>query len=361
MSELLDYDTLETLIKKADDAELWESDKRRLLFFRIGDLRGRVPRATSDSLQLRGDLQFLNASAERDGLHPLLMWLQNSRPLVADRDEQDFFEKLVSRLEGRAGDSAGMTSARLADVAAALKKEAILVQDDMLPIGYLQAGMQAARSVARLRVPRYEGGQEQEKRYWGTGWLLTDSLLMTNHHVFNAREDEEQNASADDFRDQALHTTVQFDVDFANGGSEPVSIIDVVTIDEKLDYAVVRIAPPGRPALSVERAPFSLKPGEVVPLNIIQHPGGQPKKIAIRNNLATAAVSPELRYFTSTLGGSSGAPVFNDKWRVVGIHRGSIGTKTLNFQGRTTAIVNLGTAMAAILAQLPESVRAGLL
>lgn len=85
-----------------------------------------------------------------------------------------------------------------------------------------------------------------------------------------------------------------------------------------------------------------------MPLNIIQHPVGQPKKIAIRNNLATRADSPELRYFTATLGGSSGSPVFNDNWRVVGIHRGSIGTKVLNFQGRTSAIINLGTQMAAI-------------
>jgi endonuclease G, mitochondrial len=45
--------------------------------------------------------------------------------------------------------------------------------------------------------------------------------------------------------------------------------------------------------------------------------------------------------------------VLNDKWQVVGIHRGSIGTKVETFQGRNTAIINLGTQMAAILNSLP--------
>src|SRR2546422_797284 len=106
MSDLLDYNTLEKLIKSATDAELWEADKRRLLFFRIADLRGNVPRANSDVLQLRTDLQNLNSSALRNGVHPLLIWLQNARPLVADRDEQDFFEKLMGRLEGRPAEPA---------------------------------------------------------------------------------------------------------------------------------------------------------------------------------------------------------------------------------------------------------------
>jgi len=353
MSDLLDYQTLEDLIQAADGAELWETDKRRLAFFRITDLRGRVPRAGSDALQLRMDLQYLNASAPRDGVHPLLIWLQNVRPLVADREQQDFFEKLLARLEGRPAGGGSPSAA----VIAALQREAILAQDDMLPVGYLQAGLAAARSVARLLVSRYENGEEQTKRYWGTGWLLTDTLLITNHHVFNARDGNEAAAAAADFRKQAMGAAVQFDLDAADGASEPAEVVELLGADENLDYAIVRLkAGQNRPGLLVDWSPFSLRPSDVAPLNIIQHPNGQPKKIAIRNNLATAAASPELRYFTSTLGGSSGAPVFNDKWRVVGIHRGSIGTKVLSFQGHSTAIVNLGTQMAAIRSTLPEAV-----
>jgi endonuclease G len=356
MSALLDYATLEKLIDAATAAELWEVDTRRLLFFRIGDLRGRVPRANNEVLQLRTDLQYLNASATRDDVHPLLIWLQNARPLVAGRDQQEFFEKLLGWLEGRSGGPAIPAALR-----ESFKSEAILFQDDMLPIGYLQAGLTAARSVARLRVPRYDNGVGQNKHYWGTGWLVTSSLLITNHHVFNARGDGEPDAPAHDFSQQTLGTTVQFDIDSADGGSDPIKIVELVGSDQNLDYAIARIdASQGRAALPVDWSPFNLRSDEVVPLNIIQHPNGLPKKIAIRNNLATAAASPELRYFTSTLGGSSGSPVLNDKWRAIGIHRGSIGTKVLNFQGRTSAIINLGTQMAAILNSLPDAIRAEL-
>lgn len=353
MSAFLDYDDLEKLIDAATAAELWEGDTRRLLFFRIGDLRGRVPRANSDVLQLRTDLQYLNASATRDDVHPLLVWLQNARPLVAGRDQQEFFEKLLGRLEGRSAGPAIPIALR-----ESFKREAILFQDDMLPIGYLQAGLAAARSVARLRIPRFDNGVGQNKHYWGTGWLLTSSLLITNHHVFNARDDGEPDATAHDLSQQTLRTAVQFDIDSADGGSDPTKIVELIRSDQNLDYAIARIdASQGRAGLPVDWSPFNLRSDEVVPLNIIQHPNGLPKKIAIRNNLATAATSPELRYFTATLGGSSGSPVLNDKWQVVGIHRGSIGTKVLNFQGRTSAIINLGTQMAAILNSLPAAIK----
>ena len=84
-------------------------------------------------------------------------------------------------------------------------------------------------------------------------------------------------------------------------------------------------------------------------MNIIQHPEGRSKKIAIRNNLVTHSTETELRYFTDTMGGSSGAPVFNDSWEVVALHRGSTVVRGVNFQGNDTAWVNVGTQITAIL------------
>lgn len=347
---------LQELIDKALAAELWESEKRRLLFFRIRDLQARAPHMNTDDLQLRADLQFLWTAALRDGVRPLLIWLENARPLVASHVEQEYFERLLSRLEGRPAEPTIPPA-----VVESIKNEAILFEDDMLPIGYLQAGFTAAISVARLQVPRFDNRVESHKRYWGTGWLLTPSLLITNHHVLNARDDNELDASDPDFQKQALNTIVQFDVDSPNGGSGAIQITELARCDANLDYAIVRlVTAQERNGLDVDWSGFSPRRDEVVPLNIIQHPSGQPKKIAIRNNLAIYANSPEIRYFTATLGGSSGAPVLNDRWRVVGIHRGSIGTKVLSFQGRSSAIINLGTQMAAILPTLPDSLRSEL-
>ena len=55
-------------------------------------------------------------------------------------------------------------------------------------------------------------------------------------------------------------------------------------------------------------------------LNIIQHPLGWPKTIAIRNNLLTFRTERTLLYETDTEVGSSGSPVFNDDWQLVALH-----------------------------------------
>ena len=60
----------------------------------------------------------------------------------------------------------------------------------------------------------------------------------------------------------------------------------------------------------------------------------------------------DLRYFTDTEGGSSGSPVLNDEWKVVALHRGSAFAKGVDYQGRSTAYINLGTQIHAILAHI---------
>ena len=49
--------------------------------------------------------------------------------------------------------------------------------------------------------------------------------------------------------------------------------------------------------------PKSLKDfrNAVVPVNIIQHPNGNPKSIGVRNNLTSTLEDHELRYFTDTI------------------------------------------------------------
>ena len=74
--------------------------------------------------------------------------------------------------------------------------------DDTLEVGYLHAGAAASRSVARLRVRRYFDGYpsmlagDEPDRGDGTGWVLAPRLLITNHHVINARTPYEPAASS---------------------------------------------------------------------------------------------------------------------------------------------------------------------
>jgi V8-like Glu-specific endopeptidase len=86
-------------------------------------------------------------------------------------------------------------------------------------------------------------------------------------------------------------------------------------------------------------------------LNVIQHPRGQPKRFAIRNNLAVDADATVIRYYTDTDHGSSGSPVCDDAWTVVALHRGAM-LHNAQFQGQDTAFVNVGTQISSIVTDL---------
>jgi len=77
---------------------------------------------------------------------------------------------------------------------------------------------------------------------------------------------------------------------------------------------------------------------------MIQHPGGQPKQIAVRDSQIVAlskedalAIDLEnfIHYTTDSEPGSSGAPVFNDQWQVVALHHR--GVPDLNARGQRLA------------------------
>jgi V8-like Glu-specific endopeptidase len=55
-------------------------------------------------------------------------------------------------------------------------------------------------------------------------------------------------------------------------------------------------------------------------VNIIQHPGGGPKQIALYHNVVVSANVDRVQYLTDTMPGSSGSPVFDSAWQLVAIH-----------------------------------------
>ncbi len=190
--------------------------------------------------------------------------------------------------------------------------------------------------------------------FLGTCWLLAADLVITNHHVVNARRAGEPPASAADFVLQAKAASILFDFDDAAQGGTAVQALTLEASDSALDYAVIKTAPTGRVPLRLAPARLQRPPDTFVPVNVVQHPAGKSKRYAIRNNLVSAATATELRYFTDTFEGSSGSPVFDDGWQGVGLHRGSTIASGVKFQGRTTAAVNLGTQIRAVV----EDIRA---
>ena len=196
---------------------------------------------------------------------------------------------------------------------------------------FIEQAQLTGRRVARLRVPRYSGGTlVHPVGGVGTGWLIAPGLLLTNHHVIEARERGEPQSSDADFKRQGEKTVLWFDYhregQIENQALIPVSVAEVVTSSRELDYALLRLPDDAsvadRQQVKVVRERPELARG--TRLNIVQCPGGGPLRYAIRNNFFVGLGQRpyQMRYLTDTLRGSSGAPVFDDSWQVVAMHHG---------------------------------------
>ena len=207
---------------------------------------------------------------------------------------------------------------------------------DLLAIHFFDYGKRASQSVCRL-VTRLGGGRLS----YGTGFMVSPALLLTNHHVL---EDA----------GMAAGTIAQFRYEPGERGSLPTrEEFDLrpdrfFLNDKDLDFAVVAVAAKSRnngnlgdfgfcPLIAAEG---KIVPGE--PVNIIQHPLGQPKQVVIRENKLLdlpkpADWDPKLdryaQYEADTERGSSGSPVFNDQWEVVALHHS--GVPKTNDKGET--------------------------
>ncbi|WP_267243424.1 trypsin-like peptidase domain-containing protein [Streptomyces sp. PR69] len=356
------YLSPEALLRVRDaalESGLADPSVRPLLFDGIlPRYRGTLPLHAAPGRQVHSDLTEMNR-VERliDGSVPLEIWLRNA---VAQTAEAGPAAVLQQALDDVARDAGGEPDV-LAGRAAPEIKEQIIHRDDTVPFAFLRSGDLAGAAVARVRVPPYEGGaplQPAGHPHAGTGWLIAPDLLVTNHHVVNARTSSggaRVLATPDDLALQARHTHARFDYEGEDGETEEARAVGLLASDPQLDYAVLRMAPgPSRPVLSLAAAPLKVAAGEVAAVNIIQHPGGLPKRVALRNNLVYEADERDVRYFTDTRGGSSGSPVMTDDWKVVALHRGTRRVENVSFQGRSTAFVNVGTQISAVLAHLAQ-------
>ena len=204
--------------------------------------------------------------------------------------------------------------------------EKINLGADFLPAIYLVNGATRAKAVCRISTPRS----------LGTGFLIADgNYIMTNNHVLNSI-------------DQAARSTAEFGFE---EGSEDVTRIallpDLLFItDRNLDFTIV--ACDSTTLVDVEpiallRNPATVSRNEQV--NIIQHPSGRKKEIAIHNNRVKRIQDLVIHYETDTEPGSSGSPVFNNAWELVALHHAGWSEGG----GQAT---NEGVRMSAIVAHL---------
>jgi|SRR5579859_5061095 len=355
---------LRELTEAAKESDLLELERPLLL---QGIYKGFIFGLTRSPIPLNQFLLDLNALnfVERleNGEVPLVQFLQNAATQLRlrGRTEAEIFEKTANRIGNR---TRGVTNlpdpAQLPEVT---KNEAIIGSDDTVDFTFLAAGTAVGRSVARVLVPRFEGRKQvmgANGKPWvmvGTAWLVAPQLLITNHHVINARISEENDASHEDWAMQSAGAVAEFDYDTEETERiTKVKITSVVAEDKNLDYALLQLeSDPQRAALKLRGQRIQVDATTYLPVNIIQHPRGKAKRVAFRNNLVTASDADTIRYFTDTDFGSSGSPVCDDRWRVVALHRGAKYVQDVKYQGKSTAYVNFGSQICAVLEQLKQN------
>lgn len=181
-----------------------------------------------------------------------------------------------------------------------------------------------------------------------TGFTVGDNYLLTNHHVIPdisvAKECIAQFGYEQDILGRKF-IPIEYEFD-----------IDVFVTNKDLDYTFVKlrenktlgkagegfrsvkmnrdktlIAPPVS-SKEIERFrnegyELAVKKGDSLlgePVNIIQHPKGQRKQVALSNNRMLEIDRDFLRYEADADFSSSGSPVFNQQWQLVGLHHAAI-------------------------------------
>lgn len=201
--------------------------------------------------------------------------------------------------------------------------ERVLGSDDMVDAPqFLEAGARAARPVARIHIRSTSGAE----RGFGTGFLISPRLLLTNNHVL--KDLAASTASLAQFNyHRPVGGTPQPEMNFA------LRPQDFFVTDARLDFTLVAVAPvaaDGSPLSQFGWLPSFAGDEPILVderVNIIQHPGGRTKQVALRDNVVKDILDDFIHYEADTEPGSSGAPVFNDQWQLVALHHSGVPRK----------------------------------
>lgn len=196
---------------------------------------------------------------------------------------------------------------------------------DFLPATFLRDGARSAAAVCRINLP---GGS-------GTGFLIaTRNFIMTNNHVLGSAEEAE--SAVAEFRFEEGEASIQVSLD-------PNRFF--VTSAE-LDFTIVGCD--GAVLSDIEPIPLLRNPSTVTRrerVNIVQHPRGRPKEVALHNNEVLRVKDRVVWYTTDTEPGSSGSPVYNNSWDLVALHHAG-------WQNGDGTATNEGVRIAAIVSHL---------
>jgi V8-like Glu-specific endopeptidase len=220
--------------------------------------------------------------------------------------------------------------------------EALLFHDDlMLPVGrltwlidVLQRLRTLAPAVCRLEV---SNGADTQR---GTGFRIGPNLLLTNWHVLTFLGAPATNVTAE----------FGYEDDGKGGGLSATAVAcDASTIktDQANDWGVIQVSQPIADSIPVLKLSEAAVPQQGQPAFIVQHPGGERKRVAYVRNQVTFADDRVVHYLSDTQAGSSGSPVFNDAGRLIALHHA--GGRPQEVAGKPPLAKNEGIRISAVI------------
>ncbi|WP_372364507.1 serine protease [Candidatus Uabimicrobium sp. HlEnr_7] len=176
--------------------------------------------------------------------------------------------------------------------------------DILKSVKWLQQGYQCVQSIGQVRTPSQEG----------TGFLITDDLIVTNHHVISSTNIAKKSQIVFDYY-QNIDGSIQ--------EAPPINLNPdkafFVARNGDIDFSIV--------ALQNKQSRYVPKIKEKIdkqtPIYVMQHAQGNDLQISINNNQIRNITKNSVKYTTPTKQGSSGSPVFDHNWNVIAVHWGS--------------------------------------
>jgi len=235
----------------------------------------------------------------------------------------------------------------LKDDDAISEPEALLYFDDLtIQIGRvpglittLQRLVELAPAVCKLAVDI--NGLSQS----GTGFRIGQDTLLSNWHVLHNKNDGTG----------ATTVSAEFGYeDDGKGGVLGATVIacDVTSIvtDKADDWAIIRTSQPLLVKWPVVKLSEAAAPTLNTAAYIVQHPGGQRKRLGFVRNQVSAFDDRVVHYLTDTQEGSSGAPVFDAQGKLIALHHA--GGRPQEVAGRAPLKKNEGIRISRIVAGL---------
>jgi len=228
--------------------------------------------------------------------------------------------------------------------------EVVIERSNFLPACFLETGARRSGAVCLVKASgtSYDGATG---KWTGTGFLVSENILLTNHHVLNSPE-------------VAGNAMCIFNFQMDEQGSEqptkgfrvnPQKLFLTSPVGE-LDFTFVFVeGAPGKEFgyIPLDRSSFLIVKDEYA--NIIQHAAGLPKSVVLQESTVKWQDTVVAHYTSDTKPGSSGSCVFNNEWRPVALHHASRKAD----QGTGFSILNEGIKVAAIAAHLEKLSDAG--